>query len=522
MKYLVLLSCLIISLFFFSCNGGKSSNAEGEEIDLGEDNQVKYLPDSESEFDTRLTYDSSIFLEDENDSKLFFSDSIGQTWQFVKYFSKLDGYRLWTSEGSNKYKGAQFDISWTYRSSDDDSVAVIQSLDLINPKKYLKTNTVYVYDVEQLENNIHNASPGDSIIIKSGIYHLSTNSYYEGLLINSDHVSLTGEPGVFIYADIDTNVIRVWADYISISNLHLSHLNSENSSCGGDVISVLPSDCHNLLIKNCDINGCGVNGISIWIKDNPKQILDYRFENNFIHNNSNSAFRIGDIKFQSDQFEYPGIKLKDNRVWNNGEDKINEATELTAVFDFGTPDTIFQKVINIYQGADYYRFEAVMDSSLAFYGKNTELPIGFINPSNFAKEGAKGLVVFKRYEPITFIDSSRLQVNERLTDLIESGKFLAIYEDATTVSQYYSEGGEDWGYFKNEVLTYFDKKGIKIYPSINNIHLFAELDSLKNAHGGTESGMGYLFVDGDKVLYQHHDQSFHVIEVGESFFDKPE
>jgi hypothetical protein len=470
-----------------------------------------------------LFYDSTVFVDLEyNDflsCEVYFSDDDKNVWKFHVYeaLGSMHGYKLYDKDACKQYQGARFYMEWDFqgtsiKSGEDTTMNRIEELKLLNPEEYLKRNLITLVPENDIEKIISEANAGDSIVLKSGIYNLE-----RGLYISSDYVSLIGEPGCFIYANIDYTVLDVYAHYVTLRNLYLSHLNSENAGCSGDVIMINSFSCSNVTIENCDINGCGVVGISLYATDRNKN-LNYLFKNNFIHNNSEAAIAISGESFQKEVSKFDGIVFENNKIWNNGHDRVNEPFKFKNVFTFGIDDNLRKSINTSCSDAQVYHFNKIEDKPLPFHGFDSTQIIGYINPTNFSKGKAGGILVYERFKPVKFYEKLSIDLcDSSATKKID--RMVIICSDPKSENEYYEEGGEDWGWFVGEVSEYFAKQGV----IIKHILDFDEATIKKYIPGyksGARIDFGYLFVEGAEFEHFGHDMSNEVIKAGDAFFKK--
>ena len=116
------------------------------------------------------------------------------------------------------------------------------------------------------------------------------------------------------------------SDNIVIRNLHLKHFKPGNvryQNCTGRVIALDNAD--QILIEDCDINGCGLIGVHDNLGNGKVHL-----KNNYIHFNSLAPF--GDIDgntWMHEVDDHPVFTFENNRVENNGPDRVLEGDTLT-------------------------------------------------------------------------------------------------------------------------------------------------------------------------------------------------
>ncbi len=508
-RYCIFLTLLINLISCNRSNQNQSVNGSGT-----------FLPDKASPNELTLVYDSVSFEEIRAGySKLYFSDDKKNIWSlYVKKDDRLNGFYLNDKSKGKLYAGTPFEVTWKteeFARTNAQGVAmnIIEKLKLKYPDKHLKRRTIKLNTSDNIEEIINSANAGDSIILESGIYMLKDYSY---LFLDADHMVLKGEPGVYIFGDIEMNLLFIDGNDITIDNIYLAHTNADDAPCGGDVIVV--SESNKLCIRNCDINGCGVTGINFREKID-KHSGEYILENNSIHNNSHCAVYINHTAYYNEQ-EIPFIITKNNKIWNNGEGKTDEPYHYKVAFSFGLDDSLKNIVEERLINTSISHFDMVPDSLLPFYWQKNNLMLGYLNPTNYISREAKGLLVYERFKPVNFIDIKNMHSIDSVLSGIDK-KVLAIYTDSQILEDYYNEGGEDWGYFSSEVYEYFYSKGVEVTYT-DSIFSFTQQDSLKTVFPGMSNGMGYLFFYKSSAEYVEHDLVDEVITRGNKFFARIE
>lgn len=384
--------------------------------------------DSISDFNMRRwtikgkNYDDTII----RNCKFHFSDTKGKQYTFystkntvnivegvvdMEVSYALNGYPLDIKDENEKYKGKTFRVS-TYsttisRRKEEKRVQLLNYLSVLENLKPERRNVIEVNPDDDLFTVLLTAQAYDSIYIHSGIYSVSNENEY-GFIINTNHISVIGDKGVFLYADTDMTVLDILADDVTIDNLFLAH--KEAPSCEGEVV-YLGQKTRNITIKNCDINGCGVIGVSF---ANINENSNYLLENNQIHNNSEAPFYFVKNYFTIEDLNFNGIKCNGNRVWNNGENKIDEPSQYCYTLMFGLSESDKNYISNlITEYSQYEYYSPVSDSVVSlihntFEGEyeNTETPLYNLNPIDFAGVGAKGILVFDKPKEIIFFDNT--------------------------------------------------------------------------------------------------------------------
>ena len=169
---------------------------------------------------------------------------------------------------------------------------------------------------------IDNAQDRSTVTIPFGEYWLT-----KGLVIKGrKSLVLTSQPGTKILVkDVNADVVSVLqSEEISIKNFHLRHVNPLlEYKCHGVVIRV--KDSNDILITNCELDGCGAVGVSSW---SSKNIL---VQNCHVHHNTFNAFYFqscAGVKIQSSVVEDNGnfiqmydtssLEMRDNNIRRNG------------------------------------------------------------------------------------------------------------------------------------------------------------------------------------------------------------
>lgn len=182
----------------------------------------------------------------------------------------------------------------------------------------------------------------EALVFKSSNVHFLLDSSVfindNGYLIQGDHVILEGNGATEIQCRVYyDNVLWLNGSDITVRNLRLKHFRPgtiEGQNCSGRVIGL--DNCTNVLIENCDINGCGLAGIHDNVGNSGIIV-----RNNYIHNNSFAAFTNIDGGYWMDETdEMPGFTFVNNRIENNGPDRVYEYTEDEVKPIYGLPDSL--------------------------------------------------------------------------------------------------------------------------------------------------------------------------------------
>ncbi len=150
-----------------------------------------------------------------------------------------------------------------------------------------------------LKGMIKFAKPGTTIFFRQGHYVFNNTINIR----NKNYLKIIGLGKVKIVCNAtDVSVLSLFhCKNITISNLHLTH-NPMAEGCSGFVMST--SDCKNIVINTCKLNGCGVTGLITWSTSGI--ILD----NCDIFNNSSSGLCFNGSK---------NITISNCRIYKNKE-----------------------------------------------------------------------------------------------------------------------------------------------------------------------------------------------------------
>lgn len=184
-----------------------------------------------------------------------------------------------------------------------------------------------------IEEALEYKSSGIHILLDSGVFINDAGYWLQG-----NHVILEGNGASEIQCrKYYENVLWLNGSDITVRNLKLRHFKPgtiDSQNCSGRVIGL--DNCTNVLIEHCDINGCGLAGIHDNLGNS-----DILVRNNYIHNNSYAAFTNIEGSFWMEETnEIPGFTFVNNRIENNGPDRVFEisAADLTRIDEL--PDSI--------------------------------------------------------------------------------------------------------------------------------------------------------------------------------------
>lgn len=158
------------------------------------------------------------------------------------------------------------------------------------------------------------ARDGQELVIPYGTYTLE-----QGLkLTGRRNFTITAQPGTRILVDdVMEDVISIESsDSIRIENLCLRHVEPlKEYECHGACIRF--NGCRNVVVENCELNGCGAFGVAA---DNTDDLL---VRGCYIHHNSFTALYLSDCN---------RVTVVNNRIVDNAE--------LTS--EYGTSDLIME------------------------------------------------------------------------------------------------------------------------------------------------------------------------------------
>jgi len=153
----------------------------------------------------------------------------------------------------------------------------------------------------------------------------------------------------------------------------------------------------------------------------------------------------------------------------------------------------------------------------------------FIGPFELSEEEAvmKELLNRKKtdknaYALLVSHEDKRVEMHDKYDFRVngKKQKLILAWADPLKAEEYFDAGGEDWGWYMNEVSEYFatnygDKVKMYYMPAWVTEK---ELRKLVSDAGGNPEVFGYVFLDGTKKSYVKHNPSFVVIEAALKFF----
>ena len=187
-------------------------------------------------------------------------------------------------------------------------------------KEFEPHETVYIgpgRDITSLSAFFKNEQNNVHVIIDAGTYY-SENEIW----ISGENIIIEGNGLVHIFCtELYSNIMWVCGNNIIVKNLHMKHFKPgeyETQNCSGRVIGFDGAD--NITIENCDLNGCGLAGLHDNMGNTNILVKDC-----YIHNNSLGAYTdIDGGVWQAAADNHPVFKFENNRIENNGPDRVPE------------------------------------------------------------------------------------------------------------------------------------------------------------------------------------------------------
>jgi hypothetical protein len=170
-------------------------------------------------------------------------------------------------------------------------------------------------DGESLLAAIANLQSGQTLQIPEGRYEIMQRMELKGL----ERVEIIGKGQVDILLRDPENevVLIIESRQIRLTNLHLQHyIPDEYQICTGGVVNLVQTQ--DVTIDQCDLNGCGVVGVSGWGN------TGITLKNNHIHHNTFAAVNLmapetgEQILLYNGEEPLPGIVMENNRIQDNG------------------------------------------------------------------------------------------------------------------------------------------------------------------------------------------------------------
>ncbi len=151
----------------------------------------------------------------------------------------------------------------------------------------------------------------------------------------------------------------------------------------------------------------------------------------------------------------------------------------------------------------------------------------FLGPYEMEEAAMKELMTRKKtdknaYALLVSHDKKRVEMHDKY-DIRVNGqkqKLIFAWADPAQAEEYFEAGGEDWGWFMNDVSEYFvthysDQVKMYYMPEWMTEQEFRKL--VKDA-GGDPQNFGYVFINNNKKSWIDHNPSFLVIEEACKFF----
>ncbi len=164
------------------------------------------------------------------------------------------------------------------------TIVILFSISLYSKDIIIKPN-------ENIQNAVNQAASGDRIVIVNGTYIIKQALQ----IIKKKNISIVGRGTVRILCDSNEEAVITISKSksILIRDIRVSHkppLQRPKGSyiCTGSVIDL--DECQDITIENCELNGCGTNGVAVY---NSKDIL---VSGCHIHHNSNTAIKLSNVK----------------------------------------------------------------------------------------------------------------------------------------------------------------------------------------------------------------------------------
>ena len=173
-------------------------------------------------------------------------------------------------------------------------IAILVSLSIPFALPVAAATTIYVPDhYSTIQAAVNAASPGDTIIVRDGIYTENVN-VYKSVNIHSQN----GAASTIVQAaDPNDYVFEVMADYVNISGFTVK------GATGAGAIHVYSSSNTTILGNNCIFNG-GAGGISLWSSNNNTVSRNNCDSNSgggiYLDNSTNNVIHDNKCSFNSD------------------------------------------------------------------------------------------------------------------------------------------------------------------------------------------------------------------------------
>ncbi len=162
-----------------------------------------------------------------------------------------------------------------------------------------------------------------TIIIEEDDYKEDSTIYIAG-----ENITIEGKGKVRILClSNSADIMHIVGDKITLKNLDFQHYISQYDECYGSVIefsseNIEFSSAKNIVIENCDINGCGIVGLKTSGNDNENIVV----KNSLIHNCSKSAYSLND-NYNNEPENSNIFKFENTIMRNNGENRRLEIND---------------------------------------------------------------------------------------------------------------------------------------------------------------------------------------------------
>ena len=202
----------------------------------------------------------------------------------------------------------------TLNAQEDDPIINYEKIHIGPDREITSPEELFANAYEKDYINLH-------VIIDEGNYFQE-----DEITVRGSNIIIEGKGKVnFFCKKAISNVMWIMGNNIRVSNIGMSHLNPgkpQNQNCTGRVIAF--DNATNIIIENCDLNGCGLAGLHDNLGN--ENIL---IRNNYIHNNSLGAYTdIDGGVWQEEIEDHPVFTFENNRIENNGPNRVLEQYEI--------------------------------------------------------------------------------------------------------------------------------------------------------------------------------------------------
>jgi hypothetical protein len=215
--------------------------------------------------------------------------------------------------------------------------------------------------VKTLQQALDQVEGGDRILIQAGTY-ISDKPIN---ILEKYNLEIIGQGEVNLYTDSTYDEVLTIAssEKIHLKNLHMRHTNPpKNTVCVGEV--VLISNCSNITLESCEIDGCGLFGIRAY------SCTKIVIQDCFIHNNANSALDMDTID---------GLSLFNNTITDNGDLFFSKRNITNMIMENNTMqlDLDYQSLEELEDA-----YWTAMDSNEKIYGVIVKMELVLLEKSN--------------------------------------------------------------------------------------------------------------------------------------------